>query len=109
MARKIYQGIQDRKDFITSILNKVSLTRDITNNSFKNLSFVITGALSVSRKEIEKEIINKGGKVLSTVSQNTNYLISNQQNSLSSKFIKAKKLGVKIIDEKAFKLLANKQ
>ena len=109
LARKIYQGIQDRKDFIASILNKVSLTRDITNNSFKNLSFVITGTLSVSRKEIEKEIINKGGKVLSTVSQNTNYLISNQQNSLSSKFIKAKKLGVKIIDEKDFKLLANKQ
>ena len=47
-------------------------------------------------------IENNGGKVLSSVTQNTDYLISNESNSNSSKFVNAKKFGIKIINEEEF-------
>ncbi len=69
-----------------------------------NLKFVITGTLkNYSRDEIKDIIILNGGKVSNTVSKNTNYLILGE--NPGSKFDKAKKLNVKIINEEEFKKL----
>ena len=66
----------------------------------KNI-FVITGDTKIfnNRKELENYIIENGGKVTSSISTKTNYLINNDIFSNSSKNRKAKELGVEIISE----------
>ncbi len=63
--------------------------------------FVITGKLNTfkNRDEVKTAIENKGGKVTNSVTGNTNYLVNNDINSMSSKNVKAKQLGVPIINE----------
>ena len=72
---------------------------------FAGQTFVITGKLNSykNRDELETVIKQYGGKVSSSVSKNTTYLINNDINSTSSKNESAKKLGVKIITEENFK------
>lgn len=72
---------------------------------FAGKTFVITGKLKTykNRAELESIIKQYGGKVSSSVSKNTSYLINNDINSTSSKNESAKKLGVKIITEENFK------
>ncbi len=109
LAEKIYQGIQDRKNFIQSILNNVNLKISQKNNNSQitNKTFAITGTLSVPRKSLEEKIISLGGKLASSVTSNTNYLITNEAESNSSKFVNAKKFGTKIISEAEFNQLAD--
>ncbi|MCM2350254.1 MAG: NAD-dependent DNA ligase LigA [Bacteriovoracaceae bacterium] len=62
------------------------------------LKFCLTGELSQPRPQIEKMIKMNGG-VIAGVSKNLNYLVTNEEESSSSKFVKAKSLGVPIINE----------
>jgi DNA ligase (NAD+) len=72
---------------------------------FTGLSFVITGTLpSLSREEAETLIRTHGGKVTSSVSRNTSYLLLGE--SPGSKLAKAIELGVPQIDESQLKALA---
>ena len=66
--------------------------------------FVITGSLEhfENRSELKKLIEKNGGKVTSSVTKNTDYLINNDTNSTSSKNKKAKELSVAIISEETF-------
>ena len=63
--------------------------------------FVITGSLEHygNRKELKAEIEAEGGKVAGSVSAKTDYLITNDPNSGSSKNKTARELGVAIITE----------
>ncbi|MFH1968309.1 MAG: NAD-dependent DNA ligase LigA [bacterium] len=64
-------------------------------------TFVLTGALeSMTRDDAKSRIRELGGEVLSSVSLKTDYLVSGSDPG--SKAERAKKLGVKIIDEKTF-------
>ena len=65
--------------------------------------FVITGKLSRKRDDIKAEIEALGGKVTSSVSSKTNYLICNDKNSTTGKSADAKKLGIKIISEEEYR------
>ncbi len=60
--------------------------------------FVITGTLSKPREEIKQHLLDLGGDVGENVSSKTDYLIAGE--NPGSKLDKARKLGVKIIDEK---------
>ena len=108
LAKKIKEGIDAKKEWIKSIISQVNLELKIQdlNSKISGLSFVITGALSRPRKEIEDQIISLGGQVSSSVSKNTDYLITNETESNSSKFLTAQKLGIKIISEAEFESLA---
>ena len=66
--------------------------------------FVITGSLRQfkNRAELQKIIEDKGGKVLSSVSKNADYLINNDIDSTSAKNVAAKRLNVPIITEADF-------
>lgn len=72
-----------------------------SNSTFIGKKFVITGNLShfKSREELKTKIEACGGKVVGSVSQNTDFLINNDSKSKSSKNVKAKQLGVTIITE----------
>ena len=63
--------------------------------------FVITGSLNhySNRKELKAAIENEGGKVAGSVSGSTDYLITNNPESGSSKNRAARELGVAIITE----------
>ncbi len=64
-------------------------------------SFVLTGSLeSMSRDEAKEKIRALGGDASESVSKKTDYLVAGAEPG--SKYEKAKKLGVNIIDEKEF-------
>jgi DNA ligase (NAD+) len=64
-------------------------------------TFVLTGTLkSMTREEAKEKIRNLGGETSESVSKKTNFLVVGE--NPGSKFQKAKKLGVKTIDEKEF-------
>ena len=64
-------------------------------------TFVVTGTLEkFSRTEVEKAIKQNGGKVSSSVSKKTDYLLAGTE--AGSKLEKAQELGVKIINETQF-------
>ena len=68
------------------------------NNVFYDKNFVITGKFeSFSRLELENKIKYLGGKITSSVSKNTNFLIAGE--SPGSKLKNAQKLSINIVDE----------
>lgn len=73
-------------------------------NKLNDLTFVITGKLHnyKNRDELVSIIEANGGKVVGSVTKNTNYLINNDINSNSSKNIKAKQLNIPILTEEEF-------
>ncbi len=78
-------------------------TVETTEKSLSGKVFVITGTLSTTRDIFEKTIKNLGGKVSSSVSKNTNYVLMGE--NPGSKVDKAHALGVKIISEDEFERL----
>ena len=77
-----------------------------TDSMLSEKRIVITGTLeSMSRAEAKVRIESLGGKVVSSISKNTNYLITGGKPT-NSKIEKANSLGIAIINEEAmFKLL----
>lgn len=74
------------------------------DSTLENMTIVITGHLNKfnNREAFINEIVNHGGKVVNSVSRNTDILINNDITSSSSKNRTAKELGVKILTEKDF-------
>lgn len=66
--------------------------------------YVITGTVKQfkNRAELQKFIEERGGKVVSAISKNVDYLINNNSTSTSSKNVVAKKMGIPIITETKF-------
>lgn len=73
-------------------------------NNLENITIVITGKLNIykNRSALQKDIENRGGKVVGSVSSNTSYLINNDNESTSAKNMAAKKLNIPILTEKEF-------
>ena len=65
--------------------------------------FVLTGSLSIPRAEAKKRIEAAGGKLVSSVSKKTDYVLAGE--NAGSKRDKALSLGVEILDEEAFEAL----
>jgi len=63
-------------------------------------TFVFTGALSISREEAKALVTARGGKVSSAVSAQTDYVVAGTDPG--SKYIKARELGITILDEAGF-------
>jgi DNA ligase (NAD+) len=74
------------------------------NPNIAGRTFVVTGSLeNYTRKEIEEVIESLGGRVTSSVSGNTDYLIAGE--NPGSKLERAEGLGVEIISEEDFERL----
>lgn len=68
----------------------------------KGVTFVVSGVFeSISRNELKKLIEDNGGKVASSISSKTNYLVAGA-NMGPSKKVKAEKLNIPIITEQEF-------
>ncbi|MFW5999367.1 MAG: NAD-dependent DNA ligase LigA [Halanaerobiaceae bacterium] len=71
-------------------------------------TFVFTGALDGYTRSEASELVNgAGGRVTSSVSGNTDYLVAGS--NPGSKYDRAQELGVEILDEGAFKQLLNRE
>ncbi len=82
-------------------LNFSTDIKAIQKGPVDGMTFVFTGELrSMSRDEAHELVRNNGGHPSSSVSRNTDYLVKGLQPG--SKYAKAVKLGVKVIDEDAF-------
>ena len=87
----------------------VNATHNETNTAsdIAGKSFVVTGTLNgYTRKEIEDIIKGLGGRVSSSISGKTDFLIAGE--SPGSKLEKAEKLNTTILNEDGFKNLINK-
>ncbi len=74
--------------------------------SLSNKTFVITGTLpTLSRNEASDLITNAGGKVTSSVSKKTTYLVAGEESG--SKLKKANELGIKVLSEEELINLIN--
>ncbi|MEJ2104868.1 MAG: NAD-dependent DNA ligase LigA [Ignavibacteriaceae bacterium] len=76
--------------------------KTVTENSFfSGKTFVLTGSLAnFTREEAGDKISNLGGKVTSSVSKNTDFVLAGE--NPGSKKDKAEKLGIKILTEEEF-------
>lgn len=99
------------KDFINSLEEKKDMIRELIALGFtftkeetrqteiSGKKICITGALSEKRSVIEDKIREGSGIVVSSVSKNTDILVTNEQDPSSSKYKKAIELKIKIITE----------
>ncbi|MDP2709374.1 MAG: NAD-dependent DNA ligase LigA [bacterium] len=106
VAKSIYDWFHDRHNL--ELLDKLEKNGvsilPITGRKEQKLAgqtFVLTGGLSqLTRDEAKAKIRELGGDVSSSVSKNTDYVVAGSE--AGGKLAKAKKLGVKIIDEEEF-------
>jgi len=113
VAESIYEWFQDKSN--KKLLKR--LLKYITVKSAKRVkkkllllagkTFVLTGTLgSMSRDEAKAKIKSLGGDVSGSVSKNTNFVVVGVDPG-GTKYNAAKKLGVKVINEKEFLKILN--
>ena len=86
---------------IAEVMNYITIKQKVECGKLDNMSFCITGTLSMKRDNMVKIIEANGGKIAS-VGKNLTYLICNDKTSNSGKSKKAKELGIKVITEDEF-------
>lgn len=98
--QKDNENIKDIEQLISFGINPIyEEIQNIESNFFSGKSFVITGKFLLNRNRIKDIIESNGGKILSSISNRTNYLICGTD--FGSKKNKAEKLQVKILYEDA--------
>jgi DNA ligase (NAD+) len=107
-VRMFFDEEDNRK--LTERLREAGLNLKGTKSSIKKegkakgLTFVLTGTLEkYTREQVSKIIMDEGGKVTSSVSKKTDYVLAGAE--AGSKLGKATALGVKVIDETEFERL----
>lgn len=105
VAESIHEFFHDPANFkLLNDLEKVGVkivADKAPEGKLAGRSFVVTGTLiSMSREEAHDKIRALGGSIGSAVSAKTSYVVGGE--NPGSKYDKAKKLGVKILDEKEF-------
>jgi len=110
-AKQIFKFFQDEKnrDLIKKLKDVgVVIKKEKTQKKFDGKVFVITGSLEkMTREEAKQKISHLGGKVSSSVSRNTNYLVVGD--NPGSKLKEAKALKRNIINEAEFLNLINEK
>ncbi len=106
VAKSIYDFFTDThvKQLINELINsgvQIQPVHVARRQTAKGLTFVLTGELeSLSRDQAKEAIRQCGGAVSSSVSNKTDYVVVGKEPG--SKYTKAKKLGVAVLDEKQF-------
>jgi DNA ligase (NAD+) len=106
VADSVMEFLQDKREqeelkrLLALVKVKRAIKRDVSG-PFKGTTWVITGSLdSMSRDEAKEKIRSLGGDVTESVSKKTSFVVVGAEPG--SKYEKAKKLGVAILDEGEF-------
>ncbi len=104
---------EENRAVISELLGLLELDEsyEAAGTELEGKVFVITGSLEhyKSRKELKADIEAEGGKVTGSVSAKTDYLITNDPGSGSSKNRTARELGVAVITEEDILGMLGKQ
>ncbi len=104
VSESVFEYIHDTKNkkCIQELLENGVVVKNMTHPVRQTLvgkTFVLTGSLeSLTRDTAKEKIRARGGDISSSVSEHTQYVVAGSDPG--SKYEKAKKLGVRIIDEK---------
>lgn len=104
MNRELKQFNYDEADELAKMFT-FAIVEKAGNDILKGKTFVITGKLSRKRDEIKAEIESLGGKVGSSITAKTDYLIANQPEN-TTKYNTALAKGIPIITEEEYKAIA---
>jgi len=107
MERSIREWYDGEHDLDGDVMNYLIFEKDepkiIEENFCLGKTFCVTGKFeTMKRGEIEDLIVTRGGKLSSSVSKKTDFLLTNDTESGSSKNTKAKELGISILSEVEF-------
>jgi DNA ligase (NAD+) len=107
VSQSVYEYFHDKSNvaFVDKLIsNGVQIKKVVALSGEGKLTgkiFVLTGTLaSMSRDEAKQKIVSLGGRVSSSVSSSTSYVVAG--NEPGTKYREAKKLGVHILEEKDF-------
>jgi DNA ligase (NAD+) len=112
-ARTIVEGLVETREEMDRVLETgiISIAAPPFSGTqpLRGYSFCFTGELhSMKRKEAEEKIKALGGSAKTSVVKDLSFLVTNDPESKSAKNVKARELGVVIIDEDRFlELLKN--
>lgn len=100
-AKQFVENIKKFYEFLDNIGYKCEKNQEdiIIKTVLKDKKFIFTG---FRNKDWEKLIVNSGGKVVTAISKNVDYLIVKNKTDKSSKIDKANELGIKILDMEEF-------
>jgi len=93
------RGLRARAGEIERLLTAGLAPRKRRRLPLAGKTFCITGTLSRPRKELVARIEQAGGRVLSAVTQGLDYLVIADPASTSTKAVKARRYGTKLLDE----------
>lgn len=103
MASIAVEGLVENSEEMKSLSNGIIEIESATVGILSGKSFCFTGELvTMKRSYAEKIVKENGGTCKSSVTKDLSYLVTNDVSSGSSKNAKAAKLGIPVIDEKAF-------
>ena len=106
VAEQFYGGLSVRSELVDALSKVIEITAEgpaPVSGVLAGKSFCVTGSLSRGRKEIQLSIKAAGGKVVTSVSGNLDYLIAGE--NAGSKLSKAQSFGVEVLDESGLKKL----
>jgi len=110
-SSQIVSGLKSMTEEICELQRVLDIEYSIpvaaTGGNLWNMSFCITGKLSVSRSETSDMIIRHGGTVKSSVTKNVDFLVIDDRDSSTTKAKKARSLGIKIIEEENLLRMVN--
>lgn len=109
VAKSAYDWFRDEhnKNFLKKLLKHVEIENPKKRKPGKlaGKTFVFTGEMeSMSRDEAKAKVRELGGDPSETVSKNTDFVVAGS--NPGSKYARAQKLGIKILDEKKFLMMA---
>lgn len=100
-ACSVCEGIAEVRSMAQDLLGVIKI-KEKKQGVLTGMSFCVTGSLaSMGRKEFQALVIEHGGVAKDSVSEGLTYLVTNED-SMSSKMQKAKKLNIAIINEETF-------
>lgn len=106
VAKSIHEWFsqKENKQLVIRLQKQVavkSVEKSLKSNRFSGKTFVLTGTLSgMSRDEAKAKILENGGQVSGSVSSKTSFVVAGE--NPGSKIDEAQRLGVAVLDERAF-------
>jgi len=104
-AKSVYDWFRDdyNKKFLRGLLNRVKIkfARDSLSDKLRGKRFVLTGSLESMPRDLAKEKIRSlGGEIAESVSKKTDFVVIGKEPG--SKYEKARRVGIKILNEREF-------